>query len=166
MITRLSGTLTARPDPQSAVGARYYATDEQKVYVSGGESWYLCPGAPEPADVPGYLSGPLADRPSPAGHIGWIFTDSVTGNQYEAFPTGWALVNDVTPPAPGGGVPPGGDSGTVLTKISGDDFDVEWDNISFPNLSDLNGSTLPTSDPLLSGQLWNSSGTVKVSAGL
>jgi hypothetical protein len=104
MITRLSGTLAERPDPKSAVGARYYATDEQKVYASGGESWYLEPGAPEQENVAGYLSGPLSDRPSdPAGHIGWIFTDSDTGNQYEAFPTDWALVDDVTPPAPGGG---------------------------------------------------------------
>mgnify|MGYP003141933719 CR=1 FL=1 len=32
-----------------------------------------------------------------------------------------------------------------------------------PNITDLDGSTLPTSDPRVRGKLWNNRGTVKVS---
>jgi len=51
----------------------------------------------------------------------------------------------------------GGDL-TVTGDLSvGDDLTVDGTDISFPNL--------PTSDPEVAGQLWNSSGTLTVSAG-
>jgi hypothetical protein len=34
-----------------------------------------------------------------------------------------------------------------------------------PAATDIDGSTLPTSDPNVAGKLWNDAGTVKVSAG-
>ena len=34
-----------------------------------------------------------------------------------------------------------------------------------PAATDIDGSTLPTSDPNVAGKLWNDAGTVKVSTG-
>lgn len=98
MSTRLSGLLSARPTPQSCVGARYYATDVPQVYVSYGNQW-LVHNILDNADVAGFLSGAnLAARPSvPKNYLGYLWTDAETGNQYEAFPTAWALVGDLTP---------------------------------------------------------------------
>jgi len=50
------------------------------------------------------------------------------------------------------------DSPSITGDLSvGDDLTVGGTDISFPNL--------PTSDPEVEGQLWNSSGTLTVSAG-
>lgn len=98
-IIRLSGLLAARPAASSAQGARFYATDVPQVYVSYGSQW-LAQNALDNSDVVGFLSGAnLAARPSiPANYLGYLWSDAATGNQYEAFPTAWALVGDLTPP--------------------------------------------------------------------
>ncbi len=86
---RLSGTLASRPAPNSCRGARYYATDNQTVYFSTGGSWQAnWPLAS--SDLIGTYGGQLAYRPSPGSCVGWGFVDSVTGDQYEAFPGAWA----------------------------------------------------------------------------
>lgn len=86
---RLSGTLASRPGPNSCRGARYYATDNQTVYFSTGDSWQASwPLAS--SDLNGTFGGPLAQRPPSGSCVGWGFIDSGTGNQYEAFPDAWA----------------------------------------------------------------------------
>lgn len=87
---RLSGTLANRPSAGSARNARYYATDEQVIYFSTGQSWER-DWPLDLSDVVGSLSDTLANRPRSSSYVGWIFVDSDTGNEYEAFPKAWAL---------------------------------------------------------------------------
>ena len=87
---RLSGLLANRPAASTAVGARYYATDNEIVYLSAG-SW-ITDRTLDPSDVVGYLAASLAQRPSSASHLGWVFVDTDTGDEYEAFPSAWAAV--------------------------------------------------------------------------
>lgn len=109
---RLSGTLASRPAPNSAKGARYYATDNQTVYFSTGDSWQAnWPLAS--SDLNGTFGGPLAQRPSSGSCVGWGFIDSGTGNQYEAFPDAWAAATI------GGGGGGGGGTGNVSLIASG-----------------------------------------------
>lgn len=101
---RQSGLFSARPLPQAANGSRFYATDTQAIYFSAGNFWMATPPL-DKGDVAGFFSAPFAQRPPPGGFVGWVFVDSDTGNQYEAFPGAWAAV---TVEGGGGGGPGGG----------------------------------------------------------
>lgn len=109
---RLSGTLASRPGPNSCRGARYYATDNQTVYFSTGDSWQAnWPLAS--SDLNGTFGGPLAQRPPSGSCVGWGYIDSGTGNQYEAFPDAWAAATI------GGGGGGGGGTGNVVGPAAG-----------------------------------------------
>jgi len=96
-MTRLSNLLANRPSASTAVGARFYATDTEQVYFSTGNQW-VPKNALDEGDANGQIGGEnLAARPEANTCIGFIWSDAETGNQYEAFPNAWALINDLTP---------------------------------------------------------------------
>lgn len=92
MSVRISGLLADRPAANAAAGARYYATDGV-IYFSTGDGWKPS-FALDHRDAGGVLSGLLAVRPDPSTCVGWIWIDE-DGNEYEAFPRAWALVNQI-----------------------------------------------------------------------
>jgi uncharacterized cupredoxin-like copper-binding protein len=91
MVVRLSGLEADRPAAQSAVGARYYTTDTETIFVSHGQDWHVV-STLDIEQANGEKDGTLDDRPSPESCIGVLYTDN-DGVQYEAFPTAWATVN-------------------------------------------------------------------------
>lgn len=113
MIIRQSGTLAQRPTPNPTAwwGHRYYATDTQQIYEARGGTWIVAP-SPEKDQVSGWISGVGIgnNRPSATSYLGWVYTDTATGNQYEGFPDGWVAI--VVGSGGGGG------GSTVLTPTS------------------------------------------------
>lgn len=94
---RLADLFAKRPAATKAVGARFYATDTEKIYFSTGTEWVPKTSLDE-SDINGQVSGAnLAARPAANNYVGYVWTDEETGNQYEAFPGAWALIGDLTP---------------------------------------------------------------------
>lgn len=96
-MVRLSGLFAAKPAAPLANGARYYATDLAQVYVSAGGQWLAKSGLDDDGANGQNAGATLAARPDANTCIGYVWTDAATGNQYEAFPNAWALLNDLTP---------------------------------------------------------------------
>lgn len=191
---RLSGLLADRPNPGAATNARYYATDEEIVYASVGDSWQ--PDWPlDQSDVAGTLSDTISNRPTAGAYLGWIFVDSGNGDQYEGFPTAWAAINlgsGSDNAADGAGEfgvlsdilhiqnePTGGTDGQDfqgfnVTTNSGS-IDIQHDGgDSSQNHFQIGASAssipfmilnLPITNPHVANALWNDSGTLKISAG-
>lgn len=141
---RLSGPEENIPSAQENANGRYYAVDAETIFVSHGVQWNKVSTLEKPLHI---LDGLLVNRPDPATCVGTLYIDE-HGLQYEAFPTAWATVNSrAFPIEPDEGILFDCDDVPVMT----------WgaSGILLPNL--------PTSDPGVSGQLWNNSGTLNIS---
>jgi hypothetical protein len=109
-MNRLSGDTASRPSAANTAATRYFDTEEEQVYFSTGQAWIPKNGVSE-NDITGQMAGELSERPEPNTCLGWIFTDTDTGDQYEAFPDAWALIGDLTPASNIGATGPVGETG-------------------------------------------------------